>query len=93
MGLHVLGRKCPVCHRKGLVIGADDGFAFRPQGWLMKRLNGRQVACPHCGAIMIALLPEDLKTLRKALRAERETEVVTYHSKPKRKKAPPADEE
>ena len=89
MGLHVLGRKCPVCGKKGLVIGADDGLTFRPQGWLVKRLSARHVSCPHCGAVMAALLPESVKTLQAALRAERQDETVTYHSRPKKKKAPP----
>lgn len=89
MGLHVLGRKCPVCSKKGLVIGADDGLSFRPQGWLVKTLSGRHVACPHCGAVMTALLPNAVKELQTVLRAERATEVVTYHAKPKRKKPAP----
>ena len=87
MGLHVLGRKCPLCSKRGLVIGADDGLVqFRPEGWLVKSLPGRYVACPHCGAVMAALLPQAVKELQNVLRAERQTEAVTYHAKPKRKK-------
>jgi endogenous inhibitor of DNA gyrase (YacG/DUF329 family) len=86
--MHVLGQKCPVCGKRGLVIGADDGVSFRPQGWLVKRLEGRQVACPACGAITSALLPASVKTLRDTLRAERETEKLTYHARPPRKKPP-----
>jgi DNA-directed RNA polymerase subunit RPC12/RpoP len=89
MGLHVLGRRCPVCSKKGLVIGADDGLSFRPQGWLVKTLSGRHVACPHCGSITAALLPRDLKELQSILRHERSTEVVTYHARPKKKRPPP----
>ena len=89
MGLHVLGQKCPICGKKGLVIGADDGLSFRPQGWLVQRLPGRHLACPHCGTVMAALLPEAVKTLRKELRTEHATESVTYHARAKRKKLPP----
>ncbi|HEY3322154.1 MAG TPA: hypothetical protein VGP72_16935 [Planctomycetota bacterium] len=93
MGLHVLGRNCPICNKKGLVIGADDGYRFRPQGWLVKSLGGRQVACPHCGAVMAALLPEALQDLRAALRDDRAHETMTYHAKARsRKKTPPAAE-
>ena len=87
--MDVLGQKCPVCGKKGLVIGADDGLTFRPQGWLVKRLGGRQVACPHCGAITCALLPDSVKQLRDELRVERETETLTYHARPPRKKPHP----
>ena len=90
MGLHVLGRKCPICGKKGLVIGADDGLSFRPQGWLVKRLGARHVACPHCGAVTVALLPDAVKTLQSVLRTEREMETVTYHARPRKKKAPPS---
>lgn len=86
MGLHILGRKCPICAKKGLVIGADDGLSFRPQGWLVKRLAGRHLACPHCGAVIAALHPDAVKKLREELRSERATETVTYHSKPRKKK-------
>jgi endogenous inhibitor of DNA gyrase (YacG/DUF329 family) len=89
MGLHVLGRKCPICGKRGLVIGADEGLTFRPQGWLVKGLACRQVACPHCGAVMAALLPEAVKELQGALRVERQTESVTYHSRPRKKKVQP----
>jgi hypothetical protein len=85
--MHVLGQKCPVCKKRGLVIGADDGMTFRPQGWLVKRLSGRQIACPHCGAVMAALLPEAVKKLQEALRNERATEILTYHAKNRRKKS------
>lgn len=87
--MHVLGQKCRFCGKKGLIIGADDGFAFRPQGWLIKQLEGRLLACPSCGAVMAALLPESLKKLRSVLRDERHTEKVTYHARAKRKKSPP----
>ena len=90
MALHILGQRCPVCSKKGLVIGEDDGVGCRPQGWILKRLPGRYVACPHCGSVMVALLPSSVKALRAALRAERATESMTYHSRPKPKK--PADE-
>ena len=90
MGLHVLGRRCPLCNRKGLVIGADDGLIqFRPEGWLVKTLAGRYLACPHCGAVMAALLPDAVKELQRVLRSERATEAVTYHSRPKKKRSPP----
>ncbi|HYG76945.1 MAG TPA: hypothetical protein VEK08_18210 [Planctomycetota bacterium] len=92
MSLHVLGRKCPICGKKGLVIGADDGYSFRPQGWLVKRLGARQIACPHCGALMAALLPESVAKLKEELRASRAEETVTYHAKRSRKKAAPPDE-
>jgi len=85
MGLHLLGQRCPVCSKKGLVIGEDDGVGFRPQGWIVKKLAGRYVACPHCGSVMVALLPESVKALRKALQAERVTEELTYHARPKKK--------
>jgi len=88
MSLHILGQKCPVCNRKGLVIGEDDGAGFRPQGWILKRLPGRHVACPHCGSVIFALLPASLKALRTALRQERANESMTYHSRPKPKKSP-----
>ena len=87
MSLHILGRKCPICGKKGLVIGADDGVSFRPQGWLVKRLSGRYVACPHCGAVTLALLPDAVNTLKTALRKERELETVVYHARPRKKKA------
>jgi|GEM_PF-6303765 len=91
MALHVLGQKCPICKKRGLVIGADDGVYFRPQGWIVKRLSARELACPHCGAVMTALLPESVKSLRAELRAERETESVTYHARNRaKKKSPPA---
>jgi hypothetical protein len=83
--MHIIGQKCPVCHKKGLVIGSDDGTTFKPQGWLLKRLGARQIACPHCGAMMSALLPESVKQLREALRDERETEKVTYHTRSRKK--------
>jgi rRNA maturation protein Nop10 len=86
--MHVLGQKCPICGKRGLVIGADDGLTFRPQGWLVKRLGGRQVACPNCGAITAALLPTSVKQLRDALQEERRTEKLTYHARPPRKKSP-----
>ena len=85
--MHVLGQKCPVCGKRGLVIGADDGLTFRPQGWLVKRLSARQVACPHCGAITHALLPDAVRRLQEVLRSERQTEKLTYHPRPARKKA------
>ena len=91
MALHILGQKRPVCSKKGLVIGEDDGVGFRPQGWIVKRLAGRYVACPHCGAVMIALLPASVKALRTALRAERVTESVTYHARPKKKPPQPPE--
>ena len=75
-----------MCGERGLVIGADDGLTFRPQGWLVRRLGARQIACPHCGAITSALVPEAVKRLRDALRKERETERLTYHARPPRKK-------
>lgn len=87
--MHILGQKCHICGKKGLVIGADDGLTFRPEGWLIKRLDGRLLACPHCGAVMAALLPESLKKLKEVLRSERHTEKVTYHARAKRKKQPP----
>lgn len=89
--MHVLGQKCHFCGKKGLVIGADDGLTFRPEGWLIKRLDGRLLACPHCGAVMAALLPESLKLLKDTLRKERHTEKVTYHARAKRKKLPPRE--
>lgn len=89
MGLHVLGQRCPVCKKRGLVIGADDGVSFRPQGWLVRRLAAREIACPHCGAVLVALLPDSVKRLNESLRAERETEAVTYHARPGRKKPRP----
>jgi len=84
--MHVIGQKCPVCRRRGLVIGADDGLAFRPQGWLVKSLGARMVACPHCGAITSALLPDGVKKLGESLRAERRTEKLVYHARPARRK-------
>jgi len=87
--MHLIGQKCPVCGRKGLVIGADDGLAFRPQGWLVKSLSARMVACPHCGAITSALLPVSVKKLGESLRAERRTEKLTYHPRPSHRKPPP----
>jgi len=95
MALHLLGQKCPSCHKKGLIIGADDGTSFRPQGWLVKRLAARQIACPHCGTVMTALLPESVATLKESLRGERALETVTYHAKgrAKKKPSPPPDTE
>jgi hypothetical protein len=87
--MHLLGQKCHQCGKKGLIIGADDGFNFRPEGWLIKRLEGRLLACPHCGAVVAALLPESLKKLAEVLRTERHTEKVTYHARAKRRKRPP----
>jgi len=86
MSLHVLGQKCPICKKKGLVIGADDGLSFRPQGWLVKRLPGRHLACPYCGSVFAALLPESVQKLRDALRADRQTEAVVYHARHRKKK-------
>jgi hypothetical protein len=86
--MHLIGQKCPVCRRKGLVIGADDGLSFRPQGWLVKSLGARMVACPHCGAITCALLPEGVKKLGESLRAERRTEKLIYHRRPAHKHPP-----
>ena len=71
------------------MIGADDGLAFRPQGWLVKSLSARMVACPHCGAITSALLPVSVKKLGESLRAERRTEKLTYHPRPSHRKPPP----
>ena len=87
--MHVLGQKCPICGKKGLVIGADVGLSFRPQGWLVKRLSARQVACPHCGVIVAALLPDAVRKLKEALQSERATEAVTYHSRPRPRTRPP----
>ena len=87
MALHILGQRCPVCRKKGLVIGEDDGVGFRPQGWIWKKLAGRYVACPNCGSVMVALTPSSVKSLRAALQAERATETMTYHSRPKPKKS------
>jgi DNA-directed RNA polymerase subunit RPC12/RpoP len=89
--MHIIGQRCPVCGKKGLVIGADDGLTFRPQGWLVSRLEGRQVACPHCGAVTMALVPQSVEKLRTALRKERVTETVTYHARPRKRRTPPAE--
>jgi hypothetical protein len=84
--MHVIGQKCPTCGKKGLVIGADDGLAFRPQGWLVKSLGARMVACPRCGVVTSALTPAAVRKLAEALRAERSTEKLIYHRRPPRRK-------
>ncbi|MGD0089045.1 MAG: hypothetical protein ABSE73_03925 [Planctomycetota bacterium] len=86
--MHVIGQKCPSCGKKGLVIGADDGLTFRPQGWLVQSLGARMVACPHCGVVTNALMPEAVKELGAILRAERRTEKLVYHPRPPRRKRP-----
>lgn len=88
MGLHVIGRKCATCGHKGLIVGADENLNFRPQGWLLRRLAARQLACPNCGVVTRALVPEALKKLQTSLHDERLTERVTYHSRPGRIKRP-----
>ncbi len=84
MGLHVIGRKCLVCGHKGLIVGADESRTFRPQGWLVQRLPARQLACPNCGVLTLALVPDGLKKLKYNLLEERKTERVTYHARPRK---------
>ncbi|GMV83774.1 MAG: hypothetical protein AMXMBFR7_49580 [Planctomycetota bacterium] len=89
MPLHVCGDVCPVCKKRGLVVGGfnpldEERLYFRPKGWLIDKLEVERACCPSCGFITFAIAPPSLKRLRKVLQEERKNETVTYYAKTKR---------
>lgn len=95
MALHVIGRACPSCRSKGLVVGRlrpqtsvilPMAQTFQPEGWHLDRLECLCAVCPKCGLVVSALAPEALKRLQNELRADRLDESVTYHAQKKRPK-------